>query len=247
MAERGDYGVDAPYVPVLMLAGVAALGIIGALVGSAGPAIGGLGLLLSAASYLFATRSGKFTLWQRLLGDLGLTGDEQVLDMGCGRGAVLVMAARLLPRGRATGVDLWSRSDQSGNAEQTTLSNAELEGVGDRVEVHTGDMTRLPFDPAAFDVVLSSLAIHNISDPAGRRRAVDEAARVLRPGGKLVITDIKATADYAEALRRLGMSEVSRRRLGWRGWFGGPWVATSVVTARKPAPLVGGPFFRRTF
>jgi arsenite methyltransferase len=42
--------------------------------------------------------------------------DEQILDMGCGRGAVLLMAASFLNEGKATGVDIWSTSDQSGNA-----------------------------------------------------------------------------------------------------------------------------------
>jgi arsenite methyltransferase len=94
-------------------------------------------------------------------------GDEDLLDLGCGRGAVLLAAAKLLPAGRAAGIDLW-RADQTHNSSDMTLRNAEKEGVAARVTLHTGDMTSLPFEDQSFDVVVSSLAIHNIPKAAGR-------------------------------------------------------------------------------
>ena len=109
---------------------------------------------LSAVSYLYTTRRGKFRVWAELLLQAGLRGDERILDMGCGRGAVLLMAASLLPRGRAAGVDLWKSVDQSGNAEAVTVYNAGRERVADRVELHTADMRQLPFPDGSFDVAL---------------------------------------------------------------------------------------------
>jgi ubiquinone/menaquinone biosynthesis C-methylase UbiE len=190
-------------------------------------------LLLSACCYVHTTRRGKFVVWARLLSDLGLRGDERVLDVGCGRGAVLLAAARLLPRGSAVGLDLWRSIDQSGNDPAITEANAGHEGVAGRVELHTGDMHRLPFPDASFDVVLSSLAIHNVRGAAGRAEAIDEAARVLRPGGRIVVADIHATRAYAARLIQLGFTGAARRGLGWRFWYGGPWMATSLVTAVK--------------
>jgi arsenite methyltransferase len=163
-----------------------------------------------------------------------LRGDEAVLDMGCGRGAVLTAVAHRLAGGRVTGVDIWSRTDQSGNAREFTLRNAAIEGVADRVHVETGDMRALSFPDASFDLVVSSLAIHNISGDADRRVAIAEAFRVLKPGARLAIADIRATRVYADALRRLGAIEVVRRRLGWRFWWGNPVAATTLLTARKP-------------
>ena len=45
---------------------------------------------------------------------------------------------------------------------------------------------------------------------------------------------IRATRQHEGQLAKLGMSEVARRRLGWRFWWGGPWGATRLVTATKP-------------
>jgi ubiquinone/menaquinone biosynthesis C-methylase UbiE len=95
-------------------------------------------------------------------------------------------------------------------------------------------MTALPFEDNSFDLVLSSLAIHNISGRAGREKAINEAVRVLRPGGRLMIVDIRATGQYQAQLAKIAMNDVARRRLGWRFWWCGPWAATGLVTATKP-------------
>src|SRR5919107_2789119 len=149
-------------------------------------------------------------------------------------GAVLTAIARRLTTGTITGIDIWSTSDQSGNARAVVLRNAELEGVKDRVRIDTVDMRALPYPDASFDLVVSSLAIHNIRGNADRQRAITEAYRVLKPGGRLVVTDIRATALYERALRTLGASAIERRRLGWKFWWGNPIAATTRLTAAKP-------------
>jgi SAM-dependent methyltransferase len=240
--RKGEYGFDAPYVPISMvvgalplLAGAVFRGLHGAPTAALTMGLSGAFLLASAGSYLYTTRAGKLRAWDELLDELHLTGDERILDLGCGRGAVLLLAAQRLPAGRAVGVDLWSAVDQSGNALETTRRNAALEGVADRVDLHTGDMRELPFPDGSFDGVVSSLAIHNIPDVEGRASAVREAARVLRPGGRVLLADFRFTDAYADTLREAGLADVARRALGARFWYGGPWAATHVVTARKPA------------
>ncbi|MEB3983553.1 class I SAM-dependent methyltransferase [Mycobacterium sp. 663a-19] len=190
-------------------------------------------ILATAVSYIYSTRAGKFRVWDDILDNLRLRGDETLLDLGCGRGAVLLAAAKRLPRGRAVGVDLW-RADQTENSRDATLFNAALENVAERVEVRTADMTALPLDSESVDVVVSSLAIHNIPTRAGRRKALDEAVRVLRPGGRLAIADLWETRQHAARLRELGWLNVRRRNLGFRMWYGGPWFSTRLVTATKP-------------
>ena len=185
-------------------------------------------LLAQASVYLHTSLRGKLRIWQRELDQAGLQGNEQLLDLGCGRGAVLIEAARRLPAGRAVGADLWSR-DQSGNSPEATLANAAAAGVADRVEVHTADMTALPFADGSFDVVTSALAIHNIPSAEGRYRAVDEAIRVLRPGGQLLIADPWWIARKYAA--HIGQGTL--RGLGPEYWYGGPWFGATLLHAVK--------------
>src|SRR6266478_7126061 len=215
--RRGAYGFDAPYAPLLMALGGACLLALSAwglwsgemnstrhALSIIAPGAAGLWLFLNAGIFVHTTRAGKFAVWAELLDRLDLKGDERLLDIGCGRGAVLLMAAQRLPRGRAVGVDVWSTTDQSGNAEQVTRQNAALEGVAERVELHTADMCRLPFDDGSFDVVVSSLAIHNLSGWAGARRGVCEGAGCLKRGGALAIPDFGYPGVYAASSRPAG-------------------------------------------
>jgi len=246
---RGRYGVDGDYrlipAPVL-LAGYLLLcfaaTVLAVLWLADGQTLAGLAaavvavlLIVAGVSVRRFSRRGKFEVWARLLTVIGLRGDERVLDLGCGRGAVLLIAAKLVPRGSAVGVDIW-RADQTGNSMQATLANADVEGVADRVELHTRDMTDLQFPDKSFDLVVSNLAIHNLPDNDARRAAIDEAVRVLRPGGHVVIADLGFTRLYAGRLRQHGMADVVRRDLGWRAWWGLPFFRTHAVTATKPGP-----------
>jgi arsenite methyltransferase len=238
---RGSYGMDGGFVAVTVfgLAECALAGAVGWAFRRRKPVIGGLAgaagvcVAACAAGYLYSTGRGKRAIWTELLDELGLRGDEHVLDVGCGRGAVLMLAARRLPRGRAVGADIWRRRDQNGNSRATAERNALLEGVADRVEIVDADARDLPFPDASFDLVLSSLAISNISGDSERARALREAMRVLRPGGRLRIVDDGA-GSYARVLREAGCADVTIRRLGWRASFGIPGHTMPLVSGTKP-------------
>jgi SAM-dependent methyltransferase len=237
----GAYGVDAP--PIMLT--IAAIGTVLVLVGAAllwlqvpivpwiSLAIGLLFLSMLAIG-LNTTLAGKFAVWEEIFGTLQLRGDEQVLDVGCGRGAVLVMAARNLSTGRATGVDIWSAADQTANTPAATRRNAIAEGVAGLVDLVTGDARLLPFGDASFDVVVSSMAIHNVRDRNERGAALGEVARVLRPGGRVALVDFMQVVEYPEVLQRHGMRDVKRRPLGWRFWYGSPQLEASLITGSKP-------------
>jgi SAM-dependent methyltransferase len=236
--RRGSYGIDAPYaftaIAALTVVYLALTILTAVTSGKVWPVLPALFLLTLVAFIFHTTLRGKFAVWAELLAQLGLRGDERTLDLGRGRGAVLLLAAQHLTTGRAVGVDLWRSADQSGNSAEATRRNAVAEGVADRVELHTGDLRALPFEDNGFDVVVSSLAIHNISGRAGREKAIAEAVRVLRPGGRLMIADVRGTRHHQAQLAKMGLGDVTRRRLGWRFWWGGPWAATRLVTATKP-------------
>jgi arsenite methyltransferase len=237
-----DYGLDAPTVVRYFLmggaAGVAAgLAILfwgrnvpsGALV-----ALGGLVLLVGGlfaalgGLMLRSSRVGKLRLRDRLLDGLHLTGNETVLDVGCGRGLLLIGAAKRLPAGKALGIDLWSQTDQAHNSRTATLANAAAEGVDGKVEVLDGDMRALPLADASVDAVVASLAIHNISAREGRSLAIGEMVRVLKPGGQVALLDIRKTSEYAQDLRALGLQAVQVSRRSFQMYLG-----VRIVTARK--------------
>jgi ubiquinone/menaquinone biosynthesis C-methylase UbiE len=241
---RADYGIDAPGVVrnlgLIGIVGIIAGNLIGWLMGDTFPTVaailsnwlgwGGFGCLVSAVAMLLSSKVGKMRERDRLLDAIRWQGDERVLDVGCGRGLLLIGAARRLPSGTAVGVDIWQTSDQSGNSPDTTLANARAEGVADRIELVTGDARSLPFQESSFDAVVSNLALHNIPDAEGRAQAVREIARVVKPGGILRLSDFQHTADYVAALQQLGWSDVRRSGLHFR-----IYPPVRVVMATKPA------------
>ena len=233
-ARKADYGWDAGRKLPLIGVALACMLVVAAVSRKWPPLIGASIALCFVSVALHTTRRGKFRVWGELLDGLRLRGDERVLDLGCGRGALLLAAAKRLTTGRGVGVDIWSRGDQSGNSVAATQRNAEVEGVSQRVAPLTANMMALPFPSATFDVVISNIAIHNIFGSKGRAQAIDEAARVLKPGGRLLVADLAFTGAYARRLVERGMAGVSRRSLGWRMWWTGPWRATYLVTATKP-------------
>ena len=217
---KPDYGVDAPKVVrnFFLLGAVALVG--GLALGKFGPRsilmatlvgtgiVGGSIWMATSGLMFFGSKVLKVRLRERLLDGIPWRGDERVLDVGCGRGLMLIGAAKRLTTGSAVGVDLWQTEDQSGNDPETTRANALAEAVSGRVEIKTGDARQLPFETDHFDAVLSSWALHNIYEQAGREQALREIVRVLKPGGRVVLVDIRHAREYAEVLKQAGLGDV---------------------------------------
>lgn len=236
---RPDYGIDAPgWLVGAFCAGSIALAI-GAYFRVAAPESTAAPILRHAiwpaiiwlgyaAGHLWSSKIGKRVQARRIIGSIEWRGDEQVLDVGCGRGLLLIEAAKRLSTGRAIGIDVWSQRDMWDNRPEATLANAQAEGVADRVDVRNADARSLPFDDESFDVIVSSSVIHNIKGHAEQARAVVEIARVLRPGGHVLLMDIEGTARRARELAEAGLVDIRRRHV----WLFVPGAAT--VTAGKP-------------
>jgi arsenite methyltransferase len=217
---KPDYGIDAPNVlRTLFLIGLACLGFaafgpcvihIGQVDFLPRPMLIGTGtlLLIEALLFLLYVKVGKFHHRDRMLSLHPWRGDEQVLDVGCGRGLLLAGAAKRLAAlngsGAATGIDIWSKVDMGGNSEAATRHNLQLEGISDRCTLLGVPAQEMPFPDAAFDVIVSNLCLHNIYDRETRRQAVQQIARVLKPGGVTILSDYKLTGEYAKHLRETG-------------------------------------------
>ena len=240
MRKRPDYGIDAPGVLVTLLL----IGVLGQILGLFAPPLtigpvtivfgvsmqiaGGIFLLQGVLMFIYV-KWGKFRHRDRMLAQFPWTGNERVLDVGTGRGLLLIGAAKRLTNGSSVGIDVWSAKDLSGNAPERTQANIEMENVSDKVQLRSEDASQMTFPDASFDVVVSNLCLHNIPKQAGRERACREIARVLRPGGMAVISDYRLTKKYAAVFAGVGFS------VEWRGPF---WRDTfpplKMFVTRKP-------------
>jgi|SRR5215472_10896672 len=239
-----DYGLDAPkLVRRFAIRGALFMALAGLLYysnrdTSPGAAAAIASMLLAvgvtfgviAVIMVWSSRVTKPKVINRILDSIPWRGDESVLDVGCGRGLFLIAAAKRLKNGKATGVDIWRTEDLSGNTAEAAMANAKAEGVANRVKIENTDARKLPFGANSFDVVVSSLAIHNIDGSAERAKALREVARVLKPGGYLAIFDIFHTGEYAKLLGQLGFSDMQLSPLTFL-WC----VPTRTLTARKPS------------
>ena len=218
---RARYGFDAPGIMLGLSLGGGAVVLIGCAVAALAPGawryagiavavLGAVPLFFGLLMIIYAF-VGKSRTRERILALANLRGGETVLDVGTGAGLLLVGAAKRTPRGKVIGIDLWASKDLSNNAAATTMRNVAVEGVADRVEVQTGDARELAFPDASFDRAVSLLCIHNIENKADQARACHEIARVLKPGGRVVIGDFVPTHAYAAALADAGLTVVQSK------------------------------------
>lgn len=171
------------------------------------------GIFMMGYSVLMFLHStlGKTRHMRRMLKLVEWSGNETVLDVGTGRGLLMIGAAKKLDAGKAVGIDIWNPDALSGNNRESTLENSFAEGVLEKVEVFNYDAREIQFPDETFDVVLSNFCLHYILDKPGREKACSEIYRVLKPGGVAVISDYKFIKEHKKTFRDLGCV-VGRKR-----------------------------------
>lgn len=169
--------------------------------------------------------TGKLEARDQILDSLNLAQAERVLDVGTGRALYAIGAAKRLPKGgRVTGIDSWDPPRRPGNTLDAARENAKREGVSDKIRLEPWDPHKLPYPDGHFDAVVSSFALHHVTDGPDRTQAMRELLRVLKPGGKIAIHGCLGTGEYARTLAELGARDISHSPWSLRG---------RVVTAQK--------------
>ncbi|HEX6674234.1 MAG TPA: methyltransferase domain-containing protein [Actinomycetes bacterium] len=136
----------------------------------------------------------------RAIAHLSITAADRFLDVGCATGAAVRGASATVSL--AVGIDRSAAMVRSARARAASLPN----------EVFlVADAEQLPFPAATFTAVLSTSTLRHLSDPV---RAVRELARVVRPGGRVVVADFLACGTVAERHWRNGLGR-RRREARW--------------------------------
>jgi arsenite methyltransferase len=116
-----------------------------------------------------------------------------VLDLGCGAGTDLLIAAQMVgPEGRVIGVDM------TGAMLERAKASADEMGL-DNVELHESLIETLPLEDSSVDVVISNGVIDLVPD---KDAVFDEIDRVLRPGGRLQVADVVIHEEVSEDARK---------------------------------------------
>ena len=119
------------------------------------------------------------------------SGTGRVLDLGAGTGRSSIMVLEARPHATLVALDLFGDSFEhhfgSGESPQDRLlQNLKAAGVEQRATITTADMRKLPFEPAAFDAIVSAYAVDHL-DRQGISQSLAEAARVVKPGGDFLL------------------------------------------------------------
>lgn len=123
-------------------------------------------------------------MWKQIAENESVTGDEYLLDAGCGTGSVAINWAKILDKGKVVGIDIYG--GMSGNSPDQAYRNAELEGVINRIEFKNGNILEIPYPDNTFDIVTAGSVLHELRDEEEKIKALKEIKRVLKSGGKFI-------------------------------------------------------------
>ena len=186
-------------------------------------------LLVIVAIYAHTLFRGRGLIWHQILKDLNIPEQSQVAELGLNYAGLFVLVAQQLKApGKVVGVNIGKPAISQREQERVTENR-----VADRAKIVDGDLLNLPLENRTYDYVFSSFSFHSVKPAINRGRAIQEAARVLKPDGTLVIVDFGPINEYESILTNMGFQNVRVVPTGWIGWWGGPWLDTKVLVASR--------------
>ncbi|MCI2031409.1 class I SAM-dependent methyltransferase [Limosilactobacillus sp.] len=186
-------------------------------------------VLLAILIYCNTLFRGRHLIWNQVLGDLKIPTKSRVAILGLNYAGLFINVAKLLKApGKVTGVN--TGNENIAKQEQKRIKENR---VADRAELVEGSLQNLPLESRHYDYVFSAFTFHTVSPAINRGRAIQEAVRVMKPEGTLIIVDFGDLQQYRPLLNQMGFQNVRVVPTGVTGWWGGPWLKTRILVARR--------------
>jgi len=235
------YGIDAPRIYVLLIFSLICSSCFGIyLIRKPFFSSLYLNIILTGLAFLIAIQNIRIIAWmlysslfqkqkvalqmidllEKMNGKTYWQGINNILDVGCGRGLLMNnIAKKMLAEGqkdfKISGIDIFSTKDLLNNSEKNTLETIKKEGIPmDFMEIKNCDAREIIYDNNYFDLIVSSLTIHNVGrtekteqkQREEREKALNEIIRVTKPGGSIMIWELFHAEEIEKFLRSKGLN-----------------------------------------
>jgi ubiquinone/menaquinone biosynthesis C-methylase UbiE len=152
-----------------------------------------IAIIVSLTAYQFSSRGGNY---QNKIHEIVITNcplKDEVLDIGCGNGNLIIKYAKHYSNGKYIGIDYWG--DDWEYSQQQCMRNDQIEGIG-RIEFIKASASKLPFENNSFSNIISCLTFHEVQDVHEKLDSLYEAIRVLKKGGEFAFFDLFDNPKY---------------------------------------------------
>jgi len=141
------------------------------------------------AYIMFSQKGGRIQekVYNLIIQNLSVNRVARIIDIGSGNGVLAVKLAQQYTEAEVTGMDYWGEDWEY--SKSVCERNAQITEVNDRVHFQKGDAAKLDFPSDTFDGATSNLTFHEVRSAADTRSVVQEALRVVKPGGSFSFID----------------------------------------------------------
>jgi ubiquinone/menaquinone biosynthesis C-methylase UbiE len=148
------------------------------------------------AYVMFSQNGGRLQekVYNLIIQSLGTDVKGKILDIGSGNGVLAVKIAQRHENAEVTGIDYWGKDWEY--SKSVCEKNAQIAKVESRVYFQKGDAAALGFASDTFDAATSNLTFHEVKSVADKRTVLQEALRVVKPGGVFAFVDYFHDAKY---------------------------------------------------
>lgn len=176
--------------------------------------------IISYSYYQFSDFGGNFQyrIHNLIIDRADFKGEGRILDIGTGSASLIIKLAKSFPKASLVGIDYWGKDWEY--SKKMCETNAEYEGVADKINFIKASASNLPFNDNEFDLVVSCLTFHEVKDESDKIKVLKEGLRVLKNNGEFIFLDLFLdekifgnNIEFFKDINSLGVSEVKVEKL----------------------------------